>query len=100
VRSRRGLYEVADHVATITLNRPAKLNAWTQVMDAEVRGVTAAAASDEAVRVILVTGAERGFCAGADLERMKASLASGGPTMQIYQQSPRPKLNWIRVARP
>ena len=73
------LYEAADHVATITLNRPEKLNAWTQVMDAEVRGAMAAAAADEAVRVILVTGAGRGFCAGADLDRMKASLASGRP---------------------
>ena len=71
------LYEVKDHVATITLNRPAKLNAWTQVMEQEVRSVMEAAAADQAARVIIVTGAGRGFCAGADLDRMKASLESG-----------------------
>ncbi|SED57694.1 Enoyl-CoA hydratase [Rhizobiales bacterium GAS191] len=71
------LYEVADHVATITLNRPEKLNAWTQVMEQEVRAAMDMAAADTDVRVILVTGAGRGFCAGADLDRMKASLESG-----------------------
>ncbi|MFI5011892.1 MAG: enoyl-CoA hydratase-related protein [Hyphomicrobiales bacterium] len=71
------LYEVADHVATITLNRPEKLNAWTHVMEAEVRSAMEKSAADEAVRVILVTGAGRGFCAGADLDKMKASLESG-----------------------
>jgi enoyl-CoA hydratase/carnithine racemase len=73
------LYEVADAVATITLNRPDKLNAWTQVMESEVRAAMDAAAADEAARVILVTGAGRGFCAGADLDRMKASLEAGRP---------------------
>jgi len=73
------LYEVADHVATITLNRPEKLNAWTQVMQHEVRAAMEAAGADSAVRVILVTGAGRGFCAGADLDKMKASLEAGRP---------------------
>ena len=71
------LYDVKDHVATITLNRPERLNAWTQVMEQEVRGAMEAAAADGEVRVIVVTGAGRGFCAGADLDRMKASLESG-----------------------
>jgi enoyl-CoA hydratase/carnithine racemase len=71
------LYEVADHVATITLNRPEKLNAWTRVMEQEVRAAMERAAADKAVRVILVTGAGRGFCAGADLDQMKASLEGG-----------------------
>jgi enoyl-CoA hydratase/carnithine racemase len=73
------LYEVADGVATITLNRPEKLNAWTRVMEDEVKAAMHRAAADTEVRVILVTGAGRGFCAGADLDRVKASLESGKP---------------------
>lgn len=60
-------YEVADHVATITLNRPAKLNAWTTVMAREVKAAFEKAEADEHVRVVVLTGAGRGFCAGADM---------------------------------
>jgi enoyl-CoA hydratase/carnithine racemase len=58
---------VRDRVATITLNRPDKLNAWTRTMDAEVRAAVHAADADDAVRAIVITGAGRGFCAGADM---------------------------------
>src|SRR5262245_28964260 len=61
------LYEVKDKVALITLNRPEKLNAWTAAMQASIKRAIAAAAKDDGVRVILVTGAGRGFCAGADM---------------------------------
>jgi len=61
------LYEVQDRVATVTLNRPERLNAWTPVMEREVRAAMTAATADEAVRVIILTGAGRGFCAGADM---------------------------------
>jgi enoyl-CoA hydratase/carnithine racemase len=60
-------YEVADGVATITLHRPEKLNAFTPVMAAELARAAAAADADDAVRVVVVTGAGRAFCAGADL---------------------------------
>jgi enoyl-CoA hydratase/carnithine racemase len=66
------MYNVADRVATITLNRPEKLNAWTAVMEQEVRSAMEVAERDGNVRVILLTGAGRGFCAGADM-----SLLSG-----------------------
>jgi enoyl-CoA hydratase/carnithine racemase len=66
------LYNVADRVATITLSRPEKLNAWTAVMEQEVRSAMEDAERDGNVRVILLTGAGRGFCAGADM-----SLLSG-----------------------
>jgi len=62
------LYEVDDHVLTITLNRPDRLNAFTPTMGRELIEALDAADADDAVRAIVVTGAGRGFCAGADLE--------------------------------
>ena len=61
------LYQVSDRVATITLNRPDKLNAWTGTMETEVRASIYEAEKDPNVRVIILTGAGRGFCAGADM---------------------------------
>jgi enoyl-CoA hydratase/carnithine racemase len=61
------LYEAADGIATITLNRPERMNAWTPVMEREVREAMGIAAQDSAVRVIVMTGAGRAFCAGADM---------------------------------
>src|SRR3954469_25361583 len=66
-------YEVSDHVLTITLNRPERLNAFTPTMGRELIEAFDAADADDDVRAIVVTGAGRGFCAGADLE-------SGGST--------------------
>jgi enoyl-CoA hydratase/carnithine racemase len=73
------LYNVADRVATITLNRPDKLNAWTAVMEKEVRAGMYEAERDENVRVIVLTGAGRGFCAGADMSLLGAIAQQGGP---------------------
>ncbi|HEV7735095.1 MAG TPA: enoyl-CoA hydratase [Candidatus Binatia bacterium] len=70
------IYEVADPVATITLNRPHALNAWTTRMGAEVKHAMAAAEADASVVAIVLTGAGRGFCAGADLNDLK-SLTQG-----------------------
>ena len=60
-------YEVADGVALLTLNRPDRMNAWTGRMEREYRTCLASAESDPEVRAVVVTGAGRGFCAGADL---------------------------------
>jgi enoyl-CoA hydratase/carnithine racemase len=62
------LYDVQDHVLTITLNRPDRLNAFTPVMGHELIEALNRADADDDVRAIVVTGAGRGFCAGADLE--------------------------------
>ena len=61
------LYEVSGRIATVTLNRPDKLNAWTLRMAAEVRQAMRLAREDAGVRVIILTGAGRGFCAGGDM---------------------------------
>ena len=71
------LYEVADRVATVTLNRPDKLNAWTARMYDEVRMAMLSAESDDGVRVIVLTGAGRGFCAGADISLLSAIAEEG-----------------------
>jgi enoyl-CoA hydratase/carnithine racemase len=60
-------YDVQDNVLTLTMNRPDKLNAFTQVMLEEMLDALDRADADDDVRVIIVTGAGRGFCAGADL---------------------------------
>jgi enoyl-CoA hydratase/carnithine racemase len=61
------LYAVRDRIATITLNRPERLNAWTDSLEGELRLAMKAAADDGEVRVIVLTGAGRGFCAGGDI---------------------------------
>lgn len=61
------LFERADGIARITLNRPERLNSFTTAMHAEVRDALDAIKADESVRVLLLTGAGRGFCAGQDL---------------------------------
>ena len=66
------IYDVSHLVATITLNRPEKLNAWTQKMEEEMSAAIRAAAADDKVRVIIITGAGKGFCAGADMSLLSA----------------------------
>lgn len=70
------IYEVDDPVATITLNRPESMNAWTGTIDREIRDAMQRAAADPAVVGIIVTGAGRAFCAGADM-RILSDLTSG-----------------------
>ena len=62
------LLERSDGVATITLNRPERLNAYTVQMGAEIYQSIEALDRDDEIRAIIVTGAGRGFCAGMDLE--------------------------------
>jgi enoyl-CoA hydratase/carnithine racemase len=81
-------YEVSGHVATITLNRPDKLNAWTRRMDQETTAAFHAAADDAAVRVIVLTGAGRGFCAGADMSLLSTLTQHDGPRGEMVGRVP------------
>ncbi|GGB69104.1 enoyl-CoA hydratase [Henriciella pelagia] len=69
--------EVSNGVLTIVLNRPDRLNAWTNVMEAEVQQAVRAAGVDESIRVIVVTGEGRGFCAGADMAGLQSIQDKG-----------------------
>ncbi len=71
------LFDVRDGIATITLNRPDKLNAYTTEMGDEVYDAFQKVRGDDAVRSVILTGAGRGFCAGVDLEHLKAHQAGG-----------------------
>lgn len=73
------LYDVADPVATITLNRPEFLNAFTARMGDEIADALGRAERDRAVVGIVLTGAGKGFCAGADM-KMLQSITSGATT--------------------
>ena len=74
------IYEVDDRVATITLNNPARLNSWSPRMDVDIRGAVKAATDDPMVGAIVLTGAGRGFCAGADMNVLQENqqTASAG----------------------
>jgi 2-(1,2-epoxy-1,2-dihydrophenyl)acetyl-CoA isomerase len=61
------LFEIKDGIAELTLNRPDKLNSFTQQMHEEVRDAIGKVAADKSARVLVLTGAGRGFCAGQDL---------------------------------
>lgn len=79
-------YEVAAGVALVTLNRPDRLNAWTSRMEQEYRWAVDQADDDPDVRVIVVTGAGRGFCAGADMAAL-AKLEEGARYGEVLGRS-------------
>lgn len=74
-------YQVADGVATIELNRPEALNAFSPRMADECRAALARAGADAEVRVVLLTGAGRAFCAGADASKPRPPTAEGLPDL-------------------
>ena len=84
------IYEVADNIATITLNRPDKLNAFTGTMMYEMIEAFDQVDADDDVRAVIVTGAGRGFCAGADLSASGGeTFSSGGSDIQTDAGVPR-----------
>ena len=71
-------YGVKDRIATVTMNRPDRLNAYTAQMAESIRLAIADAAKDTNVRVIILTGAGRGFCAGADMDTLQGVQRANG----------------------
>lgn len=96
------LYSVANGVATLTLNRPDQLNAFTEDVHTGLRRGIERVAADDDVRCLVITGAGRGFCAGEDLREAMKSMTAGGidyegilreryqPVVHGLQQLPKP----------
>jgi enoyl-CoA hydratase/carnithine racemase len=91
------LLDVADGVALVTLNRPERLNAYTPTMGRELGEAFAACDVDDGVRAIVVTGAGRGFCAGADLARGEGSFDRAA---SAEYHAPPPDRPWEKPHRP
>ena len=85
------LYDVSDNILTITLNRPEKLNAFTGQMMNEMIDAFDRADADDNIRAIIVTGAGRGFCAGAD-------LSAGAKTFDYEAREDRPDRKPLKKA--
>jgi enoyl-CoA hydratase/carnithine racemase len=83
------IYDVADSIATITLNRPDRLNAFTGTMMHEMIDAFDRIDADDGVRAVIVTGAGRAFCAGADLAGGGETFAKGGSDVQTDGGVPR-----------
>jgi enoyl-CoA hydratase/carnithine racemase len=80
-------YAATDGVAVITLNRPEKLNAWSPAMTDGYLAALDRAAADPETRAVVLTGAGKGFCAGADMTLL-AGLAEGGPRVAVADRPP------------
>lgn len=90
-------FAVAERVATITLNRPDKLNAFTAKMHEELRKALAEIQSDAEIRAAVITGAGRGFCAGQDLQEV--SPASADASRDLGQRLERGYNRLVRTLR-
>jgi enoyl-CoA hydratase/carnithine racemase len=90
------LYDVRDHIATVTMNRPERLNAYTRQMRRELGDTLARAENDDDVRVVVLTGAGRAFCAGLDLKEGVTS----GPPMGMEQTVSGPAYVLARMEKP
>ena len=93
------LIEIADGVAVLTLNRPDRLNAWTADMERTYFGLLEDCAANPDVRAIVVTGAGRGFCAGADMEELK-SIGEDGLEDAASRRDHRPQSFPLTVPKP
>jgi len=83
---------VVDDVLVITMNRPEKLNAWTPKMGLEMAAAVTAANNANNIIAIVVTGAGRGFCAGADMSEVFQAQLDG-------DEQDRTPLDWVGVMR-
>src|SRR3954469_9634206 len=95
------LREQRDDVVLLTLNRPDKLNAWTPQMSGELTDAIEAADADASVGAVVVTGAGRGFCAGADVSAVfDAQLSGSSGTAPSTPVRPRDWIELIRSTKP
>ncbi|WP_226087412.1 enoyl-CoA hydratase-related protein [Mesobacillus sp. S13] len=78
------LYEVRNQVAYITLNRPDKLNAFTQQLNKEIQSAIKSASRDKEVRALVITGAGRAFCSGEDLAGVSDEMDHGEVLRKRY----------------
>jgi len=90
---------VEDGVALLTLNRPERLNAWTAEMQRRYFDLLEECAANDDVRAIVVTGAGRGFCAGADMEALQ-EIGEGGIKNAASAQDPRPQTFPLTIPKP
>lgn len=93
------LMEVEAGVAKLTLNRPDRLNAWTAEMERTYFGLLDDCATRDDVRAIVVTGAGRGFCAGADMEELQ-SIGAGGLDAAAEGRDLRPQTFPLTIPKP
>ena len=93
------LYEVRDSVALITLNRPERLNAWHYGMRDDLLDAIARSNADPAVGAMVLTGAGRGFCAGADIEKAFKARLEDGP-QEGREDSAATWVRTVRAAKP
>jgi enoyl-CoA hydratase/carnithine racemase len=93
------LYRTGDGVAVVTLNRPDKLNAWRGQMDLDVRDAMRKATDDDSVRVIVLTGAGKGFCAGADMGMLQSIQGEAAKTGQRSSRTSSSSGPWDPNAR-
>ena len=93
------LFEAADGVATLTLNRPDRLNSFNAQMHEEVAGVLGTVESEPAIRALLITGAGRGFCAGQDLNLREAAGAGDFDAGAAIERYYNPLVRRLRALR-
>jgi enoyl-CoA hydratase/carnithine racemase len=93
------LFEIEEGVATLTFNRPERLNAWTAEMQTRYFDLLDECAEREDVRAIVLTGAGRGFCAGADMGNLEA-LAGGDAAASSSGHDPRPVTYALGIPKP
>lgn len=84
------LYEVSDHIATITLNRPEAMNALTRELYAELAGAFRKAHSDPDVRCVIITGEGRAFCSGDDVKQIMLGEPREAIVESLRDVRPRP----------
>ena len=93
------IQEQRDDIVLLTLNRPDKLNAWTPRMSAELVDAIEAADSDASVGALVVTGAGRGFCAGADISAVFDAQLSGEAASSTPAATPARTRDWVELIR-